>query len=108
VTALLSLGACAILGALIVWRLGGAMLRLTGGFFAIGGLLATASTGSASMALGALVGALVWLAGHWLSALRHHYYRSPLARRIFLTLLPEQLDPARGWGVPNIPPECRR
>jgi hypothetical protein len=108
VTALLSLAACAVIAALIVWRLGGAMLRLTGGFLAIGGLLATASSGSAHTALGALLGALVWLAGHWLWALRHHYYRSPLARRIFLTVLPAQLDPARGWGVPNIPPECRR
>ncbi len=105
---LLSLAAWVVLGALIVWRLGGAVLRLAGGFFGIGGLVATASTGSGPMAVAAVIGALLWLAGHWLWALRHHYYRSPLARRIFLTVLPEQLDPTRGWGVPNIPLGARR
>lgn len=108
-TGLLSLAACAVLGALIVWRLGGALLRLTGGFIGIGGLVATALSGSVSMAVAAFIGALLWLAGHWLWALRHHY-RSPLARRIFLTVLPKQLDPTRGWGVANIPhgaPRCR-
>ena len=104
----MSLAACVLLGALIVWRLGGAMLRLIGGFFGLGGLVATASSGSVSMAVAALIGGLFWLAGHWIWALRPHHYRSPLARRIFLTTLPEQLDSARGWGVPTTPPECRR
>lgn len=104
----LNTAAFLVLGALVAWRFGGALLRWAGGFLGIGGLLATASTGSPQMALAAVIGLLLWLAGHWLWALREHYYRSPLARRIFLTLLPEQLDPTRGWGVPNIPPGARR
>jgi hypothetical protein len=108
VAGILSLAAYAVLAALIAWCLGGALLRLGGGLLGIGGLLLTASTGSARMALAALIGVLLWLAGHWLWALRHHYYRSPLARRIFLTVLPAQLDPTWGWGVPNIPPGARR
>jgi hypothetical protein len=103
-TGALSLAACIALGAIIAWLLGGAMLRLTGSVLGIGGLIATASTAAPSMAIASLLGGLLWLAGHWMWALRNHYYRSPLARRIFLTVLPRQLDPTRGWGVPNVPP----
>jgi hypothetical protein len=102
-TEAMSIGASVVLGALIFWYLGGAILRVAGGVLGIGGLVATASTGSPSMAVTAILGGLLWLAGHWLWGLRHHYYRSPLARRVFLTVLPEQIDPTRGWGVPNVP-----
>jgi len=99
---LLSLAATAILVALATWVIGGWVLRTAGAFFALGGLLCTADTGSATMAVATLVGVAAWLAGHWLYALRHHYYRNPLARRIFLDALPSRLDPTRRWGVPTI------
>ena len=102
-TGLLSLAACVMLGSLTVWQFGGTLLRLTGGVFGIGGLVATASTGSRSMALAALIGGMAWLAGHWLWAARHHYFCSPLARRIFVEALPPAFDPTRRWGVPNVP-----
>jgi hypothetical protein len=105
---LLSLAACAIIVALGVWLLGGFVLRACGALLAVGGLASTALTGSPGMAVAAILGSLVWLAGQWLFGLRFHYYRSPLARRVFLQWLPARFDPTRGWGVPNVPPGCRR
>lgn len=46
------------------------------------------------------IGAVMWLAGHWHYAMRHHEYASPLAQRVFQQVLPERLDPTRGWAVP--------
>ncbi len=84
------------------------MLRTAGAFLALGGLLCTAVTGSLTMAVAALLGAVAWLAGHWLYAVRHHYFRTPLARRVFMDALPSRLDPTRGWGVPNVPGGAQR
>jgi len=106
-SAALSLIAYGIIAALGVWVLGGLVLRAGGVLLAAGGLLGTAATGSLSMAAAALLGVLAWLAGHWLFALRHHYFLSPLARRIFNDALPA-LNPTRRWGIPNVPPERRR
>jgi hypothetical protein len=64
----LSLGACAIIGALVVWLFAGFVLRAAGGLLAVGGLGCTALTGSPGMALAAILGSLAWLAGHWLYA----------------------------------------
>jgi len=83
------------------------MLRAAGALSLAAGLLLAASTGSSTAALIAVVGWFAWLAGHWLFAVRNHYYRSPLARRVFLIAMPRSLDPTRGWGLPNIPPERR-
>jgi hypothetical protein len=102
-TAVLSFAATGLLIALGAWVLGGLVLRVGGALLIAGGLLSTAATGPLSSALLTLVGALVWLAGHWLYAVRHHYYSSPLARRIFLETLPARLDPTRRWGIPNVP-----
>jgi hypothetical protein len=106
-TGLLSILASVLLAALAAWLLTGVVLRLGGALLAIGGLLLTATTGSPSAALLAVVGALAWLGGHWLFAARHHYFSSPLARRIFLEVLPRSFDPTRRWGIPNVPPERR-
>jgi hypothetical protein len=106
---LLSLAATAILAALATWAVGGWVLRTAGATLAVGGLLCTADTGSVTMAVATLLGVAAWLAGHWLYAVRHHCYRNPLARRIFLDALPSRLDPTRRWGVPTIPngaPRC--
>lgn len=95
---LLSLLASGILAALAVWLLGGITLRLIGAALGIGGLLDTACTGAPAMALATILGAAAWLVGHWLFALRHHHFRSPLARRIFVDALPAHFDP-RGAGA---------
>src|ERR1700683_53353 len=107
-SAVVSLAASGVLVALGVWLLGGFVLRTGGAFLAVGGLFATATTGSLTMAAATITGTVAWLAGHWLFALRHHYFRSPLARRVFLDQLPAALDPTRRWGVTNIPPGRRR
>jgi hypothetical protein len=101
-TGLLSLLATGVLVALGVWFLGGVVLRVGGILLVAVGLLSTAATGSPSAALATVLGGLAWLAGQWLFGLRHHYFRSPLARRVFLEALPSRLDPTRRWGVPTI------
>jgi hypothetical protein len=106
-TGLLSLLATGVLVALGVWLLGGVVLRVGGVLLVAGGLLSTAATGSPAAALLTLLGAVAWLGGQWHYGARHHCFRSPLARRVFHEALPRQLDPTRGWGVPNVPPEGR-
>lgn len=106
-TALLSLLALAVLVTLGIWLFGGALLRTGGALLVVGGLLGTGATGSLGMAALGLAGVLAWLAGHWLFAVRYHYFRSPLARRLFNDALPV-LNPTRRWGIPNVPPERRR
>lgn len=104
---LLSLLATGVLIALGLWLFGSIVLRASGVVLAVGGLVSTATTGSPAMAAASVLGALAWLAGHWLFALRHHYFCSPLARRAFNHVL-APLNPTRWWGVPNVPPERRR
>ena len=106
-TGLLSLLATGVLVALGVWLLGGVVLRVGGVLMVTVGLLSTAATGSPSAALVTLLGAAAWLGGQWHYGARHHCFRSPLARRVFHEALPRQLDPTRGWGIPNVPPEQR-
>jgi hypothetical protein len=106
-TGLLSLLATGVLVALGVWLLGGVVLRVGGVLLVAVGLLSTAATGSPSAALLTLLGAVAWLCGQWHYGARHHCFRSPLARRVFYEALPRQLDPTRGWGIPNVPPERR-
>jgi hypothetical protein len=106
-TGLLCLLATGVLVVLGLWLLGGVVLRLGGVLLVAGGLLSTAATGSPTAALVTLLGALAWLCGQWHYAALHHCFSSPLARRIFLEALPGQLDPTRGWGIPNVPPEGR-
>jgi hypothetical protein len=103
---MLSLLATGILIALGCWLFGSIVLRAGGVVLAVGGLLSTAMTGSPAMAAASLLGALAWLAGHWLFALRHHYFHSPLARRVFNDVLapPEPYaavgHPQRSPGAP--------
>jgi Flp pilus assembly protein protease CpaA len=106
--ALLSLTASFALVALALWMFSGPLLRVGGVLLAVCGLWLTASTGTPVMAVASVLGGVAWLAGHWLFAVRHHYFRSPLARRIFVQALPAQFDPTRGWGVPNVPRDGRR
>jgi hypothetical protein len=104
---LLSLLATGVLIALGLWLFGSIVLRVSGLVLAVGGLLSTATTGSLAMVLATILGALAWLAGHWLFAFRNHYFCSSLARRVFADAL-VPLNPTRRWGVPNVPPERRR
>ncbi|WP_155891769.1 hypothetical protein [Conexibacter woesei] len=84
----------------VAWLAGGFLLRIAGIAVAVTGLLLAL----AGHPLGLLItafGAVMWVAGHWHYALRHHTYKSPLARRLFLDVLREQLDPTRRWAIPT-------
>jgi hypothetical protein len=107
-TVVVTLAARGFLIVLGVWLFGGFILRAGGAALAFTGLALAALTGSVGMAVAAILGSVAWLAGQWLFGVRHHYYRSSLARRVFLEWLPARFDPTRRWGVPNIPPECHR
>jgi hypothetical protein len=89
-----------ILATLILgWIAAGVLLRAAGLLtLAVG--LALAPSHPAGLVLAAL-GTVLWLTGHWLYALRHHAYKSPLARRIYLGLLPRRFDPTRDWTIPT-------
>lgn len=102
-TGLLSWLATGVLVAIGVWTLGGVVLRVGGALLAVGGLVITAATGAPETALATAAGGLAWLAGHWLYAVRHHEYASPLARRVFNHMLPRTLNAARRWGVRVLP-----
>jgi hypothetical protein len=91
-----------VLVAIAAWLMGSAVLRAVGLFFAFGGLLTIVVAGRIGLLPVVILGAMLWLAGHWLYAYRHHAFVSPLARRIFLQILPPRLDPTRGWGVPVV------
>ena len=107
-TGLLSLLATGVLVALGFWLLGGIVLRVGGVLLVAVGLLSTATTGTPLAALLTALGAVAWLCGQWHYGARHHYFRSPLARRVFYEALPRQLDPTRGWGIANVPLDDRR
>jgi hypothetical protein len=94
--------AAVLLVLLAFWVLGGVVLRLVGWalvLLAVFGLVLPPSGDAGTAAMLLLVGAVCWLAGHWHFALRHHTYKSPLAQRVFLQLLPRRLDPTRNWGI---------
>jgi hypothetical protein len=93
--AVVALGALAVL-----WVLGGFLLRLIGYTLALAGAGVAALTGNANGALVFAIGIALWLAGHWLYALRHHEYKSPLAGYLFMRWVPGWLDPTRGWAIP--------
>jgi hypothetical protein len=91
----------AILGSLlVVWLLGGALLRIGGLLLVLAGGLGVALQHNASGILVLAIGALLWFAGHWHYALRHHEYKSPLAGYVFLRWAPAWLNPTHGWGGP--------
>lgn len=98
-SSVLSWLAIAIFIALAVWCFAGITLRVGGCIVFIGALFLTAETGWLPAALLATVGGLAWLGGHWLYGVRHHYIDSPLARRLFLQVLPRKLDPTRRWNT---------
>jgi hypothetical protein len=104
---LLSWLAIAVFVALAAWYFGGLVLRVGGSLLFAGALLTTVGTGSLTGAVFASFGGLAWLGGHWLYAVRHHYFASPLARRIFVQVLPWRLDPTRVSGIRTVPVERR-
>lgn len=85
-----------------VWIFGGVFLRIVGIVFVVAGVISLLTLSDPVALFMVVLGFVMWLAGHWHFALRHHEYKSPLARRIFLQILPPRYDPTRHWGVPVV------
>lgn len=81
------------------WIFGGIALRVIGVFFVIAGVANLLFLHDPFALFVVVLGFALWLAGHWHFAFRHHEYKSPLARRIFLQILPPRWDPTRNWGT---------
>lgn len=91
----------AILVFIAGWVFGGVLLRIVGALLVLAGAISLVITSEPAAALLVLaIGAVMWLAGHWHYAMRHHEYASPLAQRLFQQALPQRLDPTRGWSLP--------
>jgi len=90
------------------WLFGGVFLRVVGAFFVFVGAVSLIAFGNFVALFMIVLGFAMWLAGHWHFAFRHHAYKSPLARRIFLQVLPPRYDPTRNWGEPVLSSEPKR
>ncbi len=91
-----------IIAAVGFWIAGGLVLRIGGLTFAVFGAFILAIDRSLVGIVVFVFGFGLWLIGHWHYAVRYHTYKSPLAQRIFLQMLPARFDPSRGWGQPVV------
>ncbi|ADB49125.1 hypothetical protein [Conexibacter woesei] len=82
------------------WVFGGVLLHALGLALLVLGAVSLIVTQDAAAALVLAIGVVMWLAGHWHDALRHHEYASPLAQRLFQRSLPSKFDPTREWSLP--------
>lgn len=92
----------AILAVVGFWLFGGVVLRVAGIVFVFVGLVSLVTLADPAALLMVVIGLVMWLAGHWHFALRHHEYKSPLAQRVFLQVLPPRYDPTRRWDTPVV------
>ena len=69
----------AIIAVIGFWILGGIFLRAGGIVFAFAGVVALITLHDPVALFMLVLGFVMWLAGHWHFALRHHAYKSPLA-----------------------------
>lgn len=90
----LNLVGIVILGLAGLWLLGSFLLRAGGLLVMFAGALGLAGGGGGGIPVIGL-GWLAWLAGHWLFALRHQEYKSPLAALLFCRCAPAWMDPTR-------------
>lgn len=93
---------------LLLWLLGGILARLGGLLFVFAGIADVALAPNGSALLLIAMGVLIWLAGHWHFALRHHEYKSPLARYVFCRWAPRWADPTGNWAVAVAPEQTDR
>lgn len=89
-----------LIGLVAFWLLGGLLARVGALLLMLVGAANLALDPGAGAAALAGAGAAIWLFGHWHYALRHHAYKSPLARYVLCRWAPAQLDPAREWALP--------
>ena len=95
-----ALGVAALAALAVIWLLGGIFARAGGLLLVLAGSVDIVLQRDPNGILLFVIGALLWLAGHWHFALRHHEYKSPLARYVFCRWAPEWLDPTANWSIP--------
>lgn len=106
-----TLVALIVVGSLVAWKFGSIALRILGILFCAAALASLAFPGAESVWTGLgmlMLGLILWLAGHWLFALRRHYFRSALAEQLFVRFLPSWFDPTRHWNVITVDIEHSR
>lgn len=87
------------------WLVGDIALRLVGGLTMVIGLLVLAPLSATltvlPISLLIIAGGLVlWLAGHWLRAVKIHSWSSRIARGLLVWAGGERMDPTRNWEFP--------
>ncbi|MFL0278111.1 hypothetical protein [Mycobacterium sp. SMC-19] len=95
----------AIVVAIIAWWFGSAVARFAGILlmgFGVSGMfwsgLSNYLDAAAISVVTLLIGVMLWLAGHWMYAYKHHAWRGPFVQRLFNQTPLRRLDPTRGWG----------
>ncbi|HZE06906.1 MAG TPA: hypothetical protein VE127_16880, partial [Solirubrobacteraceae bacterium] len=76
----LTLAVAALGGLLVLWLIGGLLLRTGGLLLVLAGGLGAGLEHNASGLLVLAIGSVLWLAGHWHHGLRYRTFKSPLAR----------------------------
>ena len=97
-----------IIAGLGFWLIGGLLLRVGGVILVFAGAVGLAVSGELNGVLVVSIGGALWLAGHWHHALRHHGYKSPLARYVFCRWAPAWLDPTTDWAIAVAPDRAER
>lgn len=89
--------ALVLVGLLAAFVFGGIILRTIGWLLILAGLIAGVTTGNLwALILPLAAGAMLWLAGQYHFAVRHHYYRSAVAATV-LRRLPTRIEPTHNW-----------
>jgi hypothetical protein len=88
------LGAC-----WVAWVLGSFILRMLGWALILGAIISAQWHGAtpSDTTVRLIMGATLWLSGHWLWAFRHQRFHSLIASSV-LTKLPMSLRPDRRWA----------
>lgn len=97
-----------VLSSILLWLFAGLALRLAGLLLFFAGLLQLVQGADVDDGLLAVAaGGLLWLLGQIHFAVRHHDFKSPLARQLFARL-PSSMNPCRLWAVQTIDPRQGR
>jgi hypothetical protein len=75
-----------------IWLFGGLLARCAGVLLVVAGSVGLASTGNANGLLLVALGIALWLVGHLLYRMRRGAWKSALAERLCLALLPQRSE----------------
>jgi hypothetical protein len=72
-----------------IWLFGSLLARWAGPLLVVAGSVGLASTGDANGLLLIVLGTVLWLGGHLLYRMRRGVWKSALAERLWLAVLPQ-------------------